>query len=164
MDSFASAHSALAGLWLRPHSFRRFPSGSSRVLTTIRRLFFAPRLRRYGQFSSSANSLSAPPQRSTSLAETIRSQAEHVTPLQGLLRFWLIVSGASPRALTSRPFRPEADSDDFYRTGLTGLALARIGFSKVSQSSGDGGQRTAQRHPSQPKRMKKALGRSKSGY
>ena len=29
-DSLAPARSAVAGLWVRPHSFRRFPSGSIR--------------------------------------------------------------------------------------------------------------------------------------
>jgi len=33
-DSLAPARSALAGLWLRPHSFRRFPSGLSPVILT----------------------------------------------------------------------------------------------------------------------------------
>ena len=34
MDLLAPARSALAGLWLRPHSFRRFPSGSSLEIST----------------------------------------------------------------------------------------------------------------------------------
>jgi len=33
MDSLAPARSALTGLWLRPHSFRRFPSGSSPLIS-----------------------------------------------------------------------------------------------------------------------------------
>jgi len=32
LDSLAPAHSVLADLWLRPDSFRRFPSGSSALL------------------------------------------------------------------------------------------------------------------------------------
>jgi hypothetical protein len=33
VDSFAPAHSALAGFWLRPDSFRRLPSGSSPLIS-----------------------------------------------------------------------------------------------------------------------------------
>ena len=36
VDSLPPARSALAGLWLRPHSFRRFPSGSSLHFTEER--------------------------------------------------------------------------------------------------------------------------------
>jgi hypothetical protein len=36
MDSLAPARSALAGLWLRPHSFRRFPRGSSHKICNVR--------------------------------------------------------------------------------------------------------------------------------
>ena len=35
MDSLAPARSALAGLWLRPHSFHRLPSGSSHMICSV---------------------------------------------------------------------------------------------------------------------------------
>jgi hypothetical protein len=35
VDSLAPAHSALAGLWLCPHSFRRFPSGSNHRICNV---------------------------------------------------------------------------------------------------------------------------------
>ena len=40
VDSLAPARSALAGLWLRPNSFRRFPNGSSHVSSGVWRPAF----------------------------------------------------------------------------------------------------------------------------